>query len=185
MPTTITEAADLDRTPAQVLAALGDEAFVLRRCTAEGSLSGQLLQHLVTSSAIEIVTTARVPAEWLPSRVRAAVDSLPMVTRRESWDRRSGTGRTEFDFTGVPARAAATMSLDPRPAGCRVTHILELAVYLPFVGALVEQDLGRRIGAALRTEFSLYAAVDAHSGAVGDGADTSDIGPHDRAKPTP
>jgi len=156
MPTTVTESVDLRRTPAQVLELLADQGFVERRTAVNPSMTGRVRRHTVTSGEVHIETTAALPADWLPARVRAAAEALPTITRTERWDRASGSGTTTFDISGVPAAASAVMTLAATADGCRMTHIVRLSVSVPLVAGLIERALAGQVAAALRAEFPLY-----------------------------
>ena len=160
--TTIHERVPLRLTREEVLARLTDRAFVAWRGEANSALRSDLVEHRVTPAEVVIRSTATIGADWLPGKVAAAATALPTITRIETWDLASGTGRTEFSGFGVPASASAIMSIEPghgrsaTPDGCVLAHQVRLQVDLPFVGGLVEKALAGRIAATLRIESELY-----------------------------
>ena len=160
--TTIHERVSLRLTRDEVLARLADRAFVAWRGEANSALRSDLVEHRVTPAEVVIRSTATIGADWLPGKVAAAATALPTITRIETWDLASGTGRTEFSGFGVPASASAVMRIEPAqgrsgaPDGCLLAHQVRLRVDLPFVGGLVEKALAGRIAETLRIESGLY-----------------------------
>ncbi len=171
MPTHVTVTADLGRSPRQILELLTDQAFVQERTAINTTLAGRLHRHVVTDDEIVIETSAQMPAHWLPARVRAAAQVLPTITRRERWERATGSGTTSFDIRGVHASAEAQMSLSALPAspglpgapgspgGARLTQTVTLTVSVPLVATLIEKALAGQVANALRAELPLYDSI--------------------------
>lgn len=158
MATTIADTTLLDRTPGQVLALLADPDFIRRRTACNPGLSGELLAHQADEQTIRIETRAQMPSDWLPGRVRGAVRALPRMYRRELWHRQTGSGTTEFEITGVPAHASATMSVTARDDGCELLQTVRIEVKMPIVAGLVEQAIATQIRRSLRAEAPAFEA---------------------------
>ncbi len=177
MTTTIRESGPLRLTRDEVMARLADRGFVVWRGTANATLPSDLVDHQLTTDEITIHTTAAIGADWLPRKVAAAASTLPTITRVETWDRRSGAGRTEFSGFGVPASASATMRIESASGGsgelggCVLHHEVRLRVDLPLVGGLIEKALAGRIAETLRQESALYDSY--RSGTDRSGAPTA------------
>lgn len=159
MPTSVTVTADLGRSPRQILDLLTDQAFVEERTAVNTTLAGRLHRHVVTDDEVVIETSAQMPGHWLPGRVRAAAQVLPTITRRERWERATGSGTTSFDIRGVHASAEAQMSLTALPGGARMTQTVTLTVSVPLVATLIERALAGQVANALRAELPLYDSI--------------------------
>lgn len=155
MATDVTVQRVFERSPAELIAMLGDPAVAQRRATAVPELDGELLSLTLDEGpdgpqGLRMALAATMPAAWLGGMAGA-----PRLIRTELWRRADGgyVGDVDLQVQALPVSCTGTTRVTPEGAGSALSMTLHLRVDIPVLGAMVEGKIADRIRAAISAEL--------------------------------
>jgi len=137
--------------PERMRDVLTDPAYLRDKLRAVGGPRAELVSREEDKHTVTIVLRHTVPAGALPSFVRAVLPGDLAIRRTESWNSSGGSVHSVVD--GAPATITGQMRLDPDPAGCVLSALLEAKVPLPLIGGKVEKAITDSVTKLMATEY--------------------------------
>lgn len=137
--------------PERMREVLTDPTYLQDKLRAVGGPQAELISREEDEHAVTIVLRHTVPADALPSFVRAVLPGDLAIQRTESWNSSGGSVHSVVD--GAPATITGEMRLDPDPAGCVLSALLEAKVPLPLIGGKVEKAITASVAKLMTSEY--------------------------------
>lgn len=149
-----------------------EDAFRKRVCAATGALEYSV--EVVPDPTGASITTVRVMPPDVPDAVRRLVGDHIEIRQQERWSGADAAGRRSAEvaltIAGTPASMAGVILLEPTSEGSRQTVSGDVRVRVPFIGGVVEPQIGRAIRLGLDKEAEVgraWLAGDADDAAPG------------------
>lgn len=137
--------------PRRLREVLTDPDFLRARLHAVGGPQAELVSRDDDGHGVTVVLRQTVPADSLPSFVRAVLPGDLVIHRIESWHSTEGTVHAEVD--GAPGTIGGKMSIEPDPPGSVLILQLEAKVPLPLVGGKVEKVITGSVSKLMDAEY--------------------------------
>ncbi|MFF0817271.1 DUF2505 domain-containing protein [Rhodococcus sp. NPDC003318] len=144
----------------QVYAALTDREYWEARMIELRKFSDNEVEKFeVTDSGIDLVFHHVIPRDTLPDIAQTVMKKDMIITRKERYSAfgEPVTGTYEASIPAGPGSLTGTMSLFGTDTGATLRTSSEAKVYLPFVGAKLEQLMLVNLVDLLRTEATVTA----------------------------
>ncbi|MDX8055336.1 DUF2505 domain-containing protein [Lentzea sp. BCCO 10_0798] len=134
----------------KVFGAMVDETYLRDRLAAIGGKDAQLVTYSSTGEKTSYQLKQGVPAEHVPSAVKAALGGDLVIQRTETWA--AGAGTVEVAVNGVPSRLDGSFTILDNGSGAKVTLSGEVKVSIPFLGGKIEKLIAEQVAVLLDKE---------------------------------
>ncbi|MCX2948079.1 DUF2505 domain-containing protein [Lentzea sp. NEAU-D7] len=134
----------------KVFGAMVDETYLRDRLAAIGGKDAQLVTYSSTGEKTSYQLKQGVPAEHVPSAVRAALGGDLVIQRTETWA--AGAGTVEVAVNGVPGRLEGSFTVLDNGSGSKLTLSGEVKVSIPFLGGKIEKLIAEQVAVLLDKE---------------------------------
>jgi hypothetical protein len=134
----------------KVFGAMVDETYLRDRLAAIGGKDAQLVTYSSTGEKTSYQLKQGVPAEHVPSAVKAALGGDLVIQRTETWA--AGAGTVEVAVNGVPGRLEGSFTILDNGSGAKVTLSGEVKVSIPFLGGKIEKLIAEQVAVLLDKE---------------------------------
>ncbi|MEV6712225.1 DUF2505 domain-containing protein [Lentzea sp. NPDC051208] len=134
----------------KVFGAMVDETYLRDRLAAIGGKDAQLVTYSSTGEKTSYQLKQGVPAEHVPSAVKAALGGDLVIQRTETWA--AGAGTVEVTVNGVPGRLEGAFTVLDNGSGSKVTLSGEVKVSIPFLGGKIEKLIAEQVAVLLDKE---------------------------------
>lgn len=134
----------------KVFGAMVDETYLRDRLAAIGGKDAQLVTYSSTGEKTSYQLKQGVPAEHVPSAVKAALGGDLVIQRTETWA--AGAGTVEVTVNGVPGRLEGSFTVLDNGSGAKVTLSGEVKVSIPFLGGKIEKLIAEQVAVLLDKE---------------------------------
>ncbi|AGT91398.1 DUF2505 domain-containing protein [Rhodococcus sp. WS1] len=146
--------------PEQVYAALADRSYWEARVEEMRKHSENHVEHFeVTDSGIDLVLHHILPRTDLPDIAQTVMKKDLVITRKESYGAFGDTvtGTYEASIPAGPGNLSGTMELFATDTGSTLRTTSEAKVFIPFIGAKLEQLMLINLVDLFRTEAQVTA----------------------------
>jgi hypothetical protein len=134
----------------KVYGAMVDETYLRDRLAAIGGKDAQLVTYSSTGDKTSYQLKQGVPAEHVPSAVKAALGGDLVIQRTETWA--AGAGTVEVAVNGVPGRLDGSFTVLDNGSGSKLTLSGEVKVSIPFLGGKIEKLIAEQVAVLLDKE---------------------------------
>ncbi|RDI29949.1 DUF2505 domain-containing protein [Lentzea flaviverrucosa] len=134
----------------KVYGAMVDETYLRDRLAAIGGKDAQLVTYSSTGEKTSYQLKQGVPAEHVPSAVKAALGGDLVIQRTETWA--AGAGTVEVAVGGVPGRLDGSFTVLDNGSGSKLTLSGEVKVSIPFLGGKIEKLIAEQVAVLLDKE---------------------------------
>ncbi|SDL60656.1 Protein of unknown function [Lentzea albidocapillata subsp. violacea] len=134
----------------KVYGAMVDETYLRDRLAAIGGKDAQLVTYSSTGEKTSYQLKQGVPAEHVPSAVKAALGGDLVIQRTETWA--AGAGTVEVAVNGVPGRLEGSFTVLDNGSGSKLTLSGEVKVSIPFLGGKIEKLIAEQVAVLLDKE---------------------------------
>ncbi|MCR3746615.1 DUF2505 domain-containing protein [Lentzea californiensis] len=134
----------------KVYGAMVDETYLRDRLAAIGGKDAQLVTYSSTGEKTSYQLKQGVPAEHVPSAVKAALGGDLVIQRTETWA--AGAGTVEVAVNGVPGRLDGSFTVLDNGSGSKLTLSGEVKVSIPFLGGKIEKLIAEQVAVLLDKE---------------------------------
>ncbi|SMD06155.1 DUF2505 domain-containing protein [Lentzea albidocapillata] len=134
----------------KVYGAMVDETYLRDRLAAIGGKDAQLVTYSSTGENTSYQLKQGVPAEHVPSAVKAALGGDLVIQRTEAWA--AGAGTVEVAVNGVPGRLEGSFTVLDNGSGSKLTLSGEVKVSIPFLGGKIEKLIAEQVAILLDKE---------------------------------
>ncbi|WP_394615139.1 DUF2505 domain-containing protein [Lentzea sp. JNUCC 0626] len=134
----------------KVFGALTDETFLRDRLAAIGGPGSTLVTFDQTDERTSYQLKQGVPAEHVPSAIKAALGGDLVINRTETWA--AGAGTVEVLVQGVPGRLEGSFTVLDNGSGSKLTLSGEVKVGIPFLGGKIEKLIAEQVAVLLDKE---------------------------------
>ncbi len=143
MPTKFEYTQNFTGSPSDVFSVLSQEAFIVEKCQATGSLSTQVTVNQDSDSQVQTLTSVRVLPADLPAPAKSLVGDTITVTETQVWSAPGPDGgrsaSVTVEFSG-PMGFTGTLELTPTQAGnSTITSRGTFTANVPFIGGKIEK----------------------------------------------
>jgi hypothetical protein len=134
----------------KVFGAMVDETYLRDRLAAIGGTNAALMSFDSTGERTSYQLKQGVPAEHVPSAVKAVLGGDLVIQRTETWA--AGVGTVEVAVSNVPGRLEGSFTLLDNGSGSKLTLSGEIKVSIPFVGGKIEKLIAEQVAVLLDKE---------------------------------
>jgi hypothetical protein len=134
----------------KVFGAMVDETYLRDRLAEIGGKDAQLVTYSSTGEKTSYQLKQGVPAEHVPTAVKAALGGDLVIQRTETWA--AGAGTVEVTVNGVPGRLEGSFTVLDNGSGSKVTLSGEVKVSIPFLGGKIEKLIAEQVAVLLDKE---------------------------------
>ncbi|SER40214.1 DUF2505 domain-containing protein [Lentzea albida] len=134
----------------KVFGAMTDETYLRDRLAAIGGTNSALISFDKTDERTSYQLKQGVPAEHLPSAVKAALGGDLVIQRTETWA--AGAGTVEVAVNGVPGRLEGSFTVLDNGSGSKTTLTGEVKVSIPLLGGKLEKLIAEQVAVLLDKE---------------------------------
>ncbi|WP_329788744.1 DUF2505 domain-containing protein [Lentzea sp. DG1S-22] len=134
----------------KVFGAMVDETHLRDRLAAVGGSNAELVTFSSTGGKTTYQLKQGVPAEHLPSAVKAALGGDLVIQRTEAWA--AGAGTVEVAVGGVPGRLEGAFTVLDNGSGSKTTLTGEVKVGIPLLGGKLEKLIAEQVAVLLDKE---------------------------------
>lgn len=137
--------------PQRMREVLTDPAFLRDKLRSVGGPGAALVSREESAGCVTVVLHQTVPADALPSFVRAALSGDLTIRRTEIWTGTGGTVHSVVD--GAPGTITGEMELAPDTGGSVLRFRIEATVPLPLIGGKVEKSITDGVSKLMDAEY--------------------------------
>lgn len=144
-----------------VVAMFRNEEFAAKRAHASGAAGSDVLVDTDDDGSFTVVIRRTIPADAIPSELRAFVGSQIHVRYTEVWaapdtlrDDEAREGTFAMEIPGTPGHARGAVVLKPTDTGTAFGIAGEVQASVPLVGPMVERAVASAIHKALPRELA-------------------------------
>ncbi|MCG8925604.1 DUF2505 domain-containing protein [Lentzea sp. CC55] len=134
----------------KVFGAMVDETHLRDRLAAIGGSNAELVTFSSTGGKTTYQLKQGVPAEHLPSAVKAALGGDLVIQRTETWA--AGAGTVEVAVGSVPGRLEGAFTVLDNGSGSKTTLTGEVRVGIPLLGGKLEKLIAEQVAVLLDKE---------------------------------
>jgi hypothetical protein len=134
----------------KVFGAMVDETYLRDRLAEIGGPNAALVSYDSTDERTSYQLKQGVPAEHVPSAVKAALGGDLVIQRTETWA--AGAGTVEVTINNVPGRLDGSFTVLDNGSGSKVTLSGEVKVGIPFLGGKIEKLIAEQVAVLLDKE---------------------------------
>ena len=134
----------------KVYGAMVDETYLRDRLASIGGPGAALVTFSSTDERTSYQLKQGVPAEHVPSAVKAVLGGDLVIQRTETWA--AGAGTVEVAVGGVPGRLDGSFTVLDNGSGSKLTLSGEVKVSIPFVGGKIEKLIAEQVAVLLDKE---------------------------------
>lgn len=134
----------------KVFGAMVDETHLRDRLAAIGGSNAELVTFSSTGAKTTYQLKQGVPAEHLPSAVKAALGGDLVIQRTETWA--AGAGTVEVAVGSVPGRLEGAFTVLGNGSGSKTTLTGEVRVGIPLLGGKLEKLIAEQVAVLLDKE---------------------------------